>query len=123
MELVKSFEAACERLNRSTDLPDVSMWPERLQKHLTALYKLDAILEVNNDGWVPDISDTDQGKYFPWFDIINDEDVAGGFRLSSSDYEFGRSYTRLGSSLACRSGELARWMGKNCAELYKELHS
>lgn len=119
---VSTFEAACERLNRSTALPDVSMWPERLQRHLIALFKLDTILEVNNNGWVPDLANTSQWKHYPWFRIEKDANEAGGFRLSCSGYDYDCTVSYLGARLACETEELAEYMGENCAELYKDLH-
>ena len=50
---VTTFEEACAKLGKSTQLPDVSSFPEHLQKHVIATYKLSVILEVNNGDWKP----------------------------------------------------------------------
>ncbi len=121
MNYVSTFEDACARLGRKAELPDVSQFPEKIQKHLIAGIKLDAILEVNNEGWVPDMGNTSQWKYYPWFNIVADKAAAGGFRLSAYGFVYDFSHSYLGARHACRSGELARWMGKNCAELYDDM--
>ena len=120
-QFVSSFEEACARLGKSTQLPDVSTFPDHLQKHVAATYQLSTILEVNNGEWKPDIADTTQWKYFPYFLIKPDENGASGFGLSYYDFVFDYSYTCLGVRLACKDAELAIFMGQNCTELYKDL--
>ena len=120
-KFVSTFEAACTKLGISDELPDVSAWPEQLQKHLTATYKLSRMLEVNNGNWVPDLAATQQWKYFPAFEII--KEGASGFRLSSGGYGCAYSFTYLGVRLACRTSELAQFMGATNPSLYKDLLS
>ena len=117
---VKSFEEACARLGISTDVPDVSAWPENLQKHMIATYKLSKILEVNNGDWKPKIADTNQWKYYPWFRVLPGEG-SSGFGLSYYDYDYVDADTCHGVRLACKDAELARFMGDNFTELYKDL--
>jgi hypothetical protein len=121
-EFLMSFENACAWKGISTDLPDVSSFPEHLRKHVIATYKLSVILEVNNDDWKLNLSDTSQYKYYPWFKI-NQEEGPSGFALSYGDYGCTTSYSCLGARLACRSSELAEFMGRNCIEIYKDLLS
>jgi len=122
-KFISNYEDACAKLGRSTELPDVSKWSPKLQRHLTALHKLDTLLEVNNAGWEGDLANIEQKKWYPVFDIINDEDAPGGFRLSF----FGSVYVSVNSDLgvrpACCSEELSDFMGRNCPNLYKDLHS
>ena len=120
-QFVSSFEEACARLGKSTQLPDVSTFPDHLQKHVTATFKLSTILEVNNGEWKPDIADTTQRKYFPYFLIRPDENCASGFGLSFYDYGCDYSGTSLGVRLACKDAGLAIFMGENCTDLYKDL--
>ncbi len=122
-KFVSSFEEACQQLGKSTELPDVSQWPERLQKHLIATYKLDTILEVNNDGWKANIADTDQYKYYPWFSVEPNESRPSGFALACDGYGCDLTISNLGARLACKDEELAQFMGENCAALYEELHA
>jgi hypothetical protein len=122
-QFLSSFEEACARLNMSSELPDVSKWPERLQKHLIALHKLDTILQVNNDGWVADLADIGQTKWYPYFWVTKDSNAPGGFRLAYYGCDYGSVTSHLGVRLACQSRDLAIFMGQECADLYKDLHS
>ena len=122
-KFISNYEQACAKLNRSTELPDVSKWSPKLQKHLIAVHKLDALLEVNNDGWVGELADTKQEKWYPVFDIVTDEKEPGGFRLSFFVSDFVCDYSYFGVRPACKSEELSDVMGKECADLYKDLHS
>jgi hypothetical protein len=117
--LVTSFEEACTQLGISSELPDVSTFPENLRKHVIATYKLSKILEVNNGDWKPNIADISQWKYFPWFRIISDG--ASGFGLSFDGYGYDLALTGLGVRLACANAELAKFMGKTFTDLYKDL--
>lgn len=119
-ELVKSFEEACARKGISTQLPDVSTFPENLQKHVTATYKLSVVLEVNNGDWKPDIANTAQWKYYPWFRITPGEGPSG-FGLSFLGYVFDFSGSGLGARLACCSSDVAKFMGEHFTDLYKDL--
>jgi len=120
--LVKSFEEACARLNIGTELPDVSTFPDDLQKHVIATYKLSRILKVNNGDWKADLADTDQYKYYPWFRIAKKEGPSG-FGLSFLAYDYDRSPSSLGARLACATEELAEFMGENFTDLYEDLHA
>ena len=104
-------------------IADVSQWPERLQKHLIATYKLDTILEVNNDGWKANIADTNQYKYYPWFLVEPDESRPSGFAMAYHDFDYFQMRSILGARLACKDEELAQYMGDNCTALYEELHA
>ena len=119
-EWVFNFEEACAKKGISTELPDVATFPEYLRKHVIALYCLSVILSVNNGDWVPDLADKSQCKYYPWF-RINKEGGASGFSLSYCGCGCAHACTCLGVRLACKNAELAEYMGKNCAELYKDL--
>lgn len=121
-KFVSTFEEACAKLGKSTELPDVSAWPEHLQGHLLATFKLDTILQVNNNGWKPNLADTTQKKWYPWFWVEKDNEGPGGFRLASYGFDYDHGASNLGVRLACESSDLARFMGENCPELYKELH-
>jgi hypothetical protein len=122
-QFVSNFEEACALKSISTVLPDVSSLPKYLQKHVIATYMLSVIIGVNNGEWMPDIKDTDQRKYYPWFRIIPDNEGPAGFRLSYGDCGYGGSGSDLGVRLACKNSYLAMFMGKNCADLYAELHA
>lgn len=70
-ERVKSFEDACQVLGISTNVPDVKGLPRKHQKAIVANYKLIIIAEALNEGWKPNWQDSDECKYYPWFDMRN----------------------------------------------------
>jgi hypothetical protein len=72
---------------------------------------------------VPDLGDTDQYKYYPWFRVVKDKGSSSGFGLSYTDYVFAYSYTDLGVRLACKDEELAQFRGETFTDLYTDLLS
>ena len=120
-QYLSNFEEACAKLGKPTQLPDVSVWPERLQNHLVALYKLDTILEVNNDGWKANMADTDEYKYYPWFDINPDDQQPSGFGLSYYCYDYAYSCSSLGARLYYKDRETAKYAGTQFTELYADM--
>ena len=125
-KFILTFEEACAALGCSTELPDVSAFAENKQKRLIADHKLEKILEVNNkidnDGqpWEADLANTDQRKYYPYFEIHQEAEAPGGFRLSSYDCSYDGGYADVGARHACKSRELAIFMGENCADIYHD---
>lgn len=120
-KFISDFEEACAKLGCSAVLPDVSQFNPRLQAYIIALHKLDILLEVNNGGVKMKTADIKQWKFYPRFTIIPDASCLFGFQLACNDFESDRSSSLLGTSLACASGELAIFMGRNCTQLYEPL--
>ena len=87
-----------------------------------AAHKLEKLLLVNNDGWKAKLADTNQRKWYPRFWIDKDLDAPGGLRLSFYGSGFDFDSSTLGVRHACKSEELSNFMGKECADLYLELH-
>lgn len=84
---------------------------------LIALNKLFTIAEAWNkeDGFVPDFSDWNQDKWFPWFKY--DEDAAG-FVYAATSYTSSHASAHFGSRLCFKSSERAAQFGKQFADLY-----
>lgn len=87
---------------------------------LIALNKLFTLAEAWNkeDGFVPDFSDCNQDKWFPWFKY--DEDAAG-FVYSSTNNATTHAYAASGSRLCFKSSERAEQFGKQFADLYNKV--
>lgn len=83
---------------------------------LIALNKLMTIAEVWNkqDGFVPDFSDWNQDKWFPWFKYDKD---AAGFVCSHT----GNTSVVLGPRLCFKSEERAEQFGKQFVDLYNKV--
>jgi hypothetical protein len=85
---ITSFEQACEfrKMDPTTCLPDISMFPADHQQALTATAKMYIIAEALNqdaDGecWKPDWNNGDERKWLPWFDMEVDKNNPSGFRF------------------------------------------
>lgn len=89
-------------------------------KALIALNKLFTIAEAWNkeDGFVPDFSDCEQDKWFPWFKY--DEDAAEFvFANTANAPTSARAY--IGSRLCFKSSVRAAQFGKQFAYLYNKV--
>lgn len=120
MSKITSFEEACKALNIEPIVPDFSAVPEQHRKALEAHYKLVIIAEAVNEGWKPDWDDTDQYKYYPWFDVEADEEQTSGSALSFLGYYCADSYAGVGSRLAFKNSDIAKYMGTQFKELYED---
>lgn len=78
---VKSFEDACQVLGISTNVPEVKGLPRKHQKAIIANYKLIIIAEALNEGWKPNWQDSDEYKYYPWFDMSNPAGVGYSYSV------------------------------------------
>jgi hypothetical protein len=117
---IKTFEAACKvlKLDPEKVVPKVSAFPKEHQKALVAIAKLVIIAQALNGSWKPDWNDSDQYKYYPWFDMEKDKNNPGGFRLDYVDYNY--NYFDVGSRLCFRSRDLANYAGTQFIDLYKD---
>lgn len=118
MNAIKTFEDACKALNLNSEsvIPDFSIFPESHQKAMSAHAKLIIITEALNEGWRPDWSDSDQWKYYPWFDM--EASASGGF--SCVDYGHFWAISNVGSRLCFKSADLAKYAGTQFKDLYEE---
>lgn len=85
---------------------------------LIALNELFTIAEAWNkaDGFVPDFSDNDQQKYFPWF--VYDKDVARFVSRISITCSYGSAL--LGARLCFKTGDRARQFGQRFEGLFNK---
>jgi hypothetical protein len=116
-EKIKSFEDACNVLNRETTLPDFSMIPEKDRKPLLAHYKLTVICEALNEGKSADWQNGEWDKWYPWFDM-DDSSSSGRFSFNYSVNLDSDSF--VGSRLCYNSKELAYYAGTQFEDLYRE---
>lgn len=121
LEWVKTFKDVCDAAGvNETDysIPDTA--PTEV---MAAAYfkRLRLIQQVFNEGWEPNLADTSQNKYYPWFNIHPNKEKASGFGLSFVGCVFVSTRSDLGVRLACRNEELAKFMGTTFTDLYKDL--
>ena len=114
---IKTFEDACKVLNLDATkvIPDFSLFPIEEQEAMKAHAKLIIIAKAINGDWVPDWTDGNWNKYYPWFEMGSPS--GGGF--SSDVYVVWRTSSGVGSRLCFETREKAVYAGKTFEDLYK----
>lgn len=92
-------------------------------KHIKALIALNELFTIaqawnKEDGFVPDFSDWEQDKWFPWFKYDKD---AAGFVFANAPYAPSGSFASFGSRLCFKSSARAEQFGKQFAHLYNKV--
>lgn len=113
---VKSFEDACQVLGISTNVPEVKGLPRKHQKAIIANYKLIVIAEALNEGWKPNWQDSDEYKYYPWFDMSN----PAGVGCSGTYFAASNAHANFGSRLCLKNRELAIYFGQTFTDLFND---
>lgn len=113
---VKSFEDACQVLGISTNVPEVKGLPRKHQKAIIANYKLIVIAEALNEGWKPNWQDSDEYKYYPWFDMSN----PAGVGYSHTHCAASSANALFGSRLCLKNRELAIYFGQTFTDLFND---
>lgn len=113
---VKSFEDACQVLGISTNVPEVKGLPRKHQKAIIANYKLIVIAEALNEGWKPNWQDSDEYKYYPWFDMSNPAGVGYSYTHLAASI----TPANVGSRLCLKNRELAIYFGQTFTDLFND---
>lgn len=110
MQRVTTFEEACAVLNLtiSDQFNDDDTVDEAAYK------KLKIVARALNEGWKPDWSDSNQYKYFPYFEY------KAGFGFSYSSCVTWYTCALVGSRLSFKSRELAEYAGKQFESIYND---
>ena len=89
-------------------------------KALIAMNKLFTIAQAWNkaDGFVPDFSNRNQNKWFPWFRY---SDNAAGFVCVVADITASNAYAYIGSRLCFKSSARAKQFGEQFIDLWNEV--
>lgn len=119
------FHVMKEKLSKS-DLPleDVARLVKDINpRHIEALITLNKLFTIaeawnKEDGFVPDFSDWNQAKWFPWFAYSRD---AERFVFSSTAYTPASAFANIGSRLCFKSSERAAQFGKRFTNLYNKV--
>ena len=105
-------------------LKDVGRFLEEINpKHIEALIALNQLFNIaeawnKEDGFVPDFSDWQQDKWFPWFSY--DEDAAR-FVYANTLNAPATAYALIGSRICFKTSERAEQFGKQFADLYNKV--
>ena len=108
--VIDSYEAATDYLGEDA---------KNHQKAMSALEKLIVIAEAWNkqDGFVPDYSNSDQWKYYPWFKYIKE---VAGFVYADTTYTATYTSASIGSRLCFKTKERAEQFGKQFINLWND---
>ena len=139
-EIITDFETARERLGgkpnmdftvaqkvvsrNAVRLEDVTRLVQSLnQSHIEALIALNELFTIaqawnKEDGFVPDFSDWNQNKWFPWFKYDKD---AAGFVFADTYNAHSSAPAPVGSRLCFKSKSRAEQFGKQFAHLYNKV--
>lgn len=128
-EVITDFKSAKEALAAdfylSADKSNlaISLMNDINPKHIDALVALNKLFTIaqawnKEDGFVPDFSDWEQNKWFPWFKY--DEDAAG-FVCAYTLIAPTAAYAHFGSRLCFNTSERAAQFGKQFADLYNKV--
>lgn len=119
------FGVSKKRLYKSIDpIKDVESFLKEINpKHIEALIALNRLFTIaeawnKEDGFVPDFSNGNQCKYFPWF-IYNN--AAAGFVCAYTHYSPVYASAYLGSRLCFKTSERAAQFGKQFIHLYNKV--
>ena len=117
------FGVVKKRLSKSIDpIKDAEILIKELNpKHIEALVALNRLFTIaeawnKEDGFVPDFSDWNQNKWYPWFKYDKD---AAGFVCTTVNYTTASAY--LGSRLCFKTRERAEQFGKQFVELFNKV--
>ena len=92
-------------------------------KHIEALVALNRLFTIaeawnKEDGFVPDFSDWNQNKWYPWFKYDKD---AAGFVYANTNHTPTGANAHIGSRLCFKTRERAAQFGKQFIELYNKV--
>ena len=105
-------------------LYDASMLVNEINpSHIEALIVLNELFTIAEawnkaDGFVPDFSDWNQNKWYPWFKYDKD---AAGFVCATANYTPAYASAYLGSRLCFKTSERAAQFGNQFADLYNRV--
>ena len=107
----------------SVNLQDVARLVNDINpKHVKALAALNALFTISEawnkaDNFIPDFSNRNQYKYFPWF-VYNDK--VAGFVFAHTDYTASGADAYIGSRLCFKTYERAEQFGKQFIDLWND---
>jgi hypothetical protein len=109
---IETFEDACKKLGKVFPIPQLDV---EYDKKLIAQYKLIIIIKVLNEGWYPNWQDSNERKYYPYFNMTD-----GGFSYWNTGYH--TTHTDVPSALYLKSEDLVLYCVLKFIDLYKDLY-
>ena len=127
-EVITDFESARKALsnesNSKVNIDATELVTDINPKHFEALIALNKLFTIaqawnKEDGFVPDFSDWEQDKWFPWFKY--DKDAAEFVYALTTHHTPTYAATYINSRLCFKSSERAAQFGKQFADLYNKV--
>lgn len=114
---IKTFEEACKVLKLDSEkiIPDFSFFPVKDQVAMQAHSKLVIIAKAINGDWIPDWTNYDEYKYYPWFEMGS----SSGVGFSCDAFGNWAAGSGVGSRLCFKDRDTAKYVGTQFLELYK----
>ncbi|MEJ0030908.1 MAG: hypothetical protein WDO15_11285 [Bacteroidota bacterium] len=120
--ILKQSDAPMQRIKTIDDiLADHNLSKQQFETQCQGLSEdevayriIKMLVQSLNEGWIPDWSDQNQYKYFPWFEMRG----SSGFRFDDCAYWLSNSY--VGSRLALKSRELATYAGTQFTKIFEQ---
>lgn len=111
---VKTFEDACE-VEGLDPVALVKIWKSQGDTTDEIAYKkLKIITKVLNEGWVRNMFNTSEWKYYPYLDLSS----GSGFSFDRTFFWYASTY--MGCRLCFKNRELAEYAGRTFINEYKE---
>jgi hypothetical protein len=104
MDRVKTFDDACREIGTTEKEFNQKFGCIGLDKNDIVFKKLKIIIKVLNEGWEPDWDNTNQRKWYPWFNM-----QSGGFGFSLTNFDVWTTHSYFGSLLCFKSQELCEY--------------
>ena len=126
IERVKSYADACDVLG-VPQLDEKAMLSAGFRPDEIARRKLETITAALNEGWKPDWNNTDEYKYYPWFDIEpgkgkdpdgNPDGALAGLSFAYTHHAASHARTYIGSRLCFHDRRTAFYAGNTFTDLY-----
>ena len=112
---VKTFEDAYEFAGRP-QRPNFNVFPFYDRSFYENMWKMSIITMVLNEGWEPDWDNSDEPKYYPYFNMS-----PSGFAFRDTDTRYANAVAGCGSRLRFRTSELARYAGEQFVDIWKAI--
>lgn len=113
-ERIKTFDDVLSELGIIAR--DFYQQADGLAKDEVAYRKVKLIVQALNEGWEPDWSDSNQAKYYPWFNMPS----SSGSGFSFDGYVLWSAASSVGSRLCFKSRALCIYAAKQFEDIYNE---
>ena len=112
---IKTFDDACQACGLSEKEFNDRFNSLGLDNDTVNYEKSKIIVKAINQGWTPDWNDSDQRKWYPWFEV-----VSSGFGFSFTTYYCTLTITTVGSRLCFETSDKCKYAATQFIEIYKQ---